>query len=151
MAKFSRSLGAGMALVALTAMLGACSSNENGERKEMSGDDAKNGRTVIMTSSHQFSPRDVTIKAGESVTWKNSANDVHTVTADPSRAKMKENVSVPAGAKPFHSGDIAPGKTYRYTFTTPGTYRYVCLPHEDKGMTGTVTVKPSDTGSPNPY
>jgi plastocyanin len=151
MANFSRTLGAGAVLVALTAMLGACSSNDKSDRKEMSGDDAKNGRTVIMTSSHQFSPQDVTIKAGESVTWKNSANDVHTVTADPSRAKMKENVSVPAGAKPFHSGDIAPGKTYRYTFTTPGTYRYVCLTHEDKGMTGTVTVKPSDAGSPNPY
>jgi plastocyanin len=152
MAKFSRNLGAGAALIALTAILGACSSS-NGDRREMSGggDDAKTGRTVEMTSSHQFSPREVTVKVGESVTWKNSANDVHTVTADPSRAKMKENVSVPAGARPFHSGDIPPGKTYRYTFTTPGTYRYVCQPHEDKGMTGTVIVKPGNAGSPNPY
>ena len=139
-------------LIALTAMLGACS-NSNGDRREMSGngDDAKSGRTVEMTSSHQFSPREVTVKVGETVTWKNSANDMHTVTADPSRTKMKENVSVPPGAKPFHSGDIAPGKTYRYTFTTAGTYRYVCLTHEDKGMTGTVIVKPSAAGTPNPY
>lgn len=152
MAKLSRHLGAGAALIALTAMLGACGGS-NGDRREMSGngDDAKNGRTVEITSSHQFSPREVTIKVGESVTWKNSANDVHTVTADPSKAKMKENVSVPAGARPFHSGDIAPGKTYRQTFTTAGTYRYVCTHHEDKGMTGTITVKPSDAGAPNPY
>jgi len=151
MAKFLRSLGAGAALVALTAMLGACSSSDNGDRREMSGDDAKNGRTVIMTSSHQFSPHDVTIKAGESVTWKNSANDVHTVTLDPSRVKTKENVSMPAGAKPFHSGDILPGKTWKQTFSTPGTYKYVCVYHEDKGMTGTITVKPANGGSPNPY
>lgn len=149
MAKCYRHLGAGVALVALTAMLGACGGS-NGDRREMSGDDSK-GRTVEITSSHQFSPREVTVKVGESVTWKNSANDVHTVTADPSRAKMKENVSMPTGAKPFHSGDIAPGKTYRQTFTTAGTYRYVCTHHEDKGMTGTVIVKPADAGSPNPY
>jgi len=150
MVKSSRHLGAAMALIALTAMLGACGSS-NGDRREMSGDDSKSGRTVEITSSHQFSPREVTIKVGESVTWKNSANDVHTVTADPSRAKMKENVSLPAGAKPFHSGEIHPGKTYRQTFTVAGTYRYVCTLHEDKGMTGTVIVKPADAGSPNPY
>jgi plastocyanin len=143
-----------MVLFALSAMLGACGSS-NGDREHMSGngDDAKSrqGATVEMTSAHQFSPREVTVKVGESVLWKNSANAVHTVTADPARVKMKENVSLPAGAKPFHSGDLQPGKTYRYTFTTAGTYRYVCLTHEDKGMTGTVTVRPSDAGTPNPY
>jgi plastocyanin len=147
MAKPHRSLGARAALLALTAMIGACSSSDDRDRG-MYGDEGKHGRTVEMTSSHQFSPREVTIKVGESVTWKNSANDVHTVTADPSRAKMKENVSMPANAKPFHSGDILPGKTWKQTFSTPGTYKYVCVYHEDKGMMGTVIVKP--TGA-NPY
>lgn len=149
MAKPSRHIGAWMVLFGLTAMIGACSNGE--DRREMSGDEGRNGATVEMTSSHQFMPRDVTVKVGEAVTWKNSANDVHTVTADPSRAKMKENVSLPTGAKPFHSGDLQPGKTFRHTFTVAGTYKYVCLTHEDKGMTGTVTVKPANTGSPNPY
>jgi len=143
-----------IALVALTALLGACSKHD--ERKDMAGygDEGKNGRTaatVEMTSSHQFSPREVTVKVGESVMWKNSSNDVHTVTADPSRVKMKENVSLPAGAKPFHSSELQPAKTYQHTFTVAGTYKYVCTLHEDGGMTGTVIVKPSDTGSPNPY
>jgi len=152
MAKSHRFLGARAALLALTAMIGACSSSNSNDRdRGMYGEDGKNGRTVEMTSSHQFSPREVTIKAGESVTWKNSANDVHTVTLDPSRVKTKENVSMPAGAKPFHSGDILPGKTWKQTFSTPGTYKYVCVYHEDKGMTGTITVKPANGGSPNPY
>jgi len=150
MAKSIRHLGARAALVALTAMIGACGSS-NGDRKEMSGDDSKAGRTVEITAMHQFSPREVTIKTGESITWKNSSNGVHTVTADPSKAKTKENVSMPAGAKAFHSGDLGPGKTYRQTFTVAGTYRYVCLYHEDKGMTGTITVKPAEAGAPNPY
>jgi len=150
MVKTHRSLSAA-ALLALTAMIGACSSSDEHDRG-MYGENGKNGgRTVEMTSSHQFSPSDVTIKAGESVTWKNSANDVHTVTLDPSRVKTKENVSMPAGAKPFHSGDILPGKTWKQTFSTPGTYKYVCVYHEDKGMTGTITVKPANGGSPNPY
>jgi plastocyanin len=153
MTKSRRPLGAWIALVALTAMIGAC--GNNGDRSGMYGDNAKNGSregaTVEMTSSHQFSPREVTVKVGESVLWKNASNDVHTVTADPSRAKMKENVSLPAGAKPFHSGEIQAGKSYRQTFTTAGTYKYACLTHEDQGMTGTVIVKPADTGSPNPY
>ena len=150
MAKSQRPLGARAELVALMAMIGACGQSGK-DQSGMYGDESKNGRTVEMTSSHQFSPREVTIKAGESVTWKNSSNDVHTVTDDPSRVKNKENVSLPAGAKAFHSGDIQPGKTWRQTFAVAGTYKYVCLPHEDKGMTGTVIVKPSDTGSPNPY
>jgi plastocyanin len=146
MSKSRRTPGARAALVALMAMLGACSSSD--DKSGMYGDEGKNGRTVEMTSSHQFSPREVVVKLGESVTWKNSANDVHTVTTDPSRAKMKDSVSIPSGAKPFHSGDVMPGKTYRQTFTVAGTYRYVCTVHEDKGMTGTVIVKPADA---NPY
>lgn len=144
-----------LALVALTALLGACSNNDDRNGVSQYGDNGKSGgreaATVEMTSTHAFSPREVTIRAGESVTWKNTSKDVHTVTADPTRAKKREDVTLPAGAKPFHSGDVAAGKTWRQTFTTPGTYRYLCLQHEEHGMTGTVIVKPSDNGAPAPY
>jgi plastocyanin len=33
------------------------------------------------------------------------------------------------------------GETFEVTFEVPGTYRYVCLPHEDHGMRGTVVVR----------
>jgi len=39
----------------------------------------------------------------------------------------------------FSSGQIAPGGTYSYTFTDPGTYTYRCIYHP--WMTGTVVVK----------
>ncbi|PSP76960.1 hypothetical protein BRC81_11495 [Halobacteriales archaeon QS_1_68_20] len=33
------------------------------------------------------------------------------------------------------------GYEYEHVFEVAGTYRYVCLPHEDVGMTGTVHVE----------
>ena len=41
-----------------------------------------------------------------------------------------------------NSGRIASGAVYRHRFTTPGTYKYVCLPHVDVGMTASVIVDP---------
>jgi plastocyanin len=70
------------------------------------------------------------------------SSEVHTVTGDPSLAAVPANVQLPAGAQAFDSGAVQPGSTYTLTFTVPGTYRYVCLPHEGAGMLGTVIVNP---------
>ena len=48
---------------------------------------------------------------------------------------------VPVGAEPFDSGNIDAGGSYSYTFNVPGTYQYVCLPHELAGMIGVVVVE----------
>ena len=37
----------------------------------------------------------------------------------------------------------APGAVWSHIFTTPGTYRYVCKPHERMGMMATVVVTPA--------
>jgi plastocyanin len=66
---------------------------------------------------------------------------MHTVTADPKRAKDPKHVELPTGAAPFDSGDIKAGASWQYTFDTPGRYTYVCVPHENLGMIGHVTVK----------
>jgi plastocyanin len=47
---------------------------------------------------------------------------------------------MPAGAKPFNSGNIEPGKQYPHTSTVPGTYKYFCIPHGALGMVGTIVV-----------
>lgn len=87
-----------------------------------------------------FDPEAVTIRAGGTVQWRNTSPIDHTVTADPALAANPANVSLPQGAPPFHSGDIDAGQVWSHTFTVPGTYRYVCLPHERRGMIGTVIV-----------
>ena len=90
-----------------------------------------------------FLPKNIQIKAGQTVTWTNSSErELHTVTADPALATNAKDVKLPKGAKPFDSGYLNPGQTYKHTFTTPGTYQYVCTLHEVQGMIGTVVVKP---------
>jgi plastocyanin len=64
----------------------------------------------------------------------------HTVTFDPSKAANKANVALPAGEAPFDSGPVEEEGTFSHTFTAKGTYKYVCVYHEDMGMVGTVIV-----------
>jgi plastocyanin len=73
-----------------------------------------------------FEPAVLEIRAGQTVTWKNSsAREVHTVTADPRQATNAQDVELPGGAQTFDSGYMNPGQAYQHTFRKPGTYRYV--------------------------
>ena len=60
---------------------------------------------------------------GSTVTVTNDDSVTHTWTAT-------------GGA--FNSGPLAPGASFSFTFTQPGTYNYLCTIHTF--MTGTVTV-----------
>jgi plastocyanin len=101
-----------------------------------------------MTGDFGFDPKTATIEPGQTVTWKNTSNVDHTVTAYEDK--------IPDAAAYFASGGfeseratrnhvteglIAPDGEYEYTFEEPGTYEYYCLPHESSGMVGTVHVK----------
>jgi plastocyanin len=87
-----------------------------------------------------FQPNLVTIKAGQTVEWENTGNEVHHATSDPSLAIKPQEVTNPRGAEPFDSGFLRPGETFTHTFTIPGQYRYTCVVHEAKGMLGTIVV-----------
>lgn len=98
-----------------------------------------------------FDPVEVTVPAGTTVVWKNTSSRGHTVTA--------YEGSLPEGADYFASGGFESeaaargawqsdeggilygGETFEHTFEVPGTYGYVCLPHERDNMTGTVVVE----------
>ena len=79
------------------------------------------------TSSKGFSPDSITVVLGvnNTVIWTNMDNSPHTVTSN-------------GGS--FDSGNMAPGQSYTYTFTTTGTFAYHCTYHP--WMVGTVIVKP---------
>ncbi|MBW3534894.1 MAG: copper-binding protein [Gemmatimonadetes bacterium] len=79
-----------------------------------------------MTDALRFAPETVRIQAGGTVTWTNPSDRVHTATD---------------GANTFNSGNVSPGGSYSHTFDVAGTYRYICIPHESQGMTGTVVVE----------
>ncbi len=95
---------------------------------------------VELNDKLRFVPTEITIKAGDTVEWRNIGSIPHTVTADPRRAPSSRNVELPDGSEAFDSGWVIRGQWFRYTFSEPGVYRYVCLPHERAGMLGTVIV-----------
>jgi plastocyanin len=105
---------------------------------------ARAGQTATVTMTDEparFVPEELHIKVGTTVVWKNTGATLHSVTADPSKAQVASHVSLPKGAKEFDSGFMPPGATYSQTFTVPGEYKYICIPHEANGMIGEVEVK----------
>jgi plastocyanin len=97
--------------------------------QEESGGGGGGGAQVSMQNI-QFEPADVTINAGETVTWTNDEGVPHDVDG-----------SGPGGD--FSSGPeggMMEGATFRSTFDEPGMYEYVCRVHAP-GMAGTVTVR----------
>lgn len=77
-----------------------------------------------------FSPKTITIKAGETVTWHNQGPAGHSATADDGS---------------FDTGVLARGSQGSHLFRTPGTYTYHCRPHPF--MHGTVRVLAASAGS----
>lgn len=70
------------------------------------------GGATVVIKGFAFTPSTVTVKAGQTVTWRNDDAVPHDATADA-----------------FTSGTIDPGTTYTRVFDTPGTYTYVCKRH----------------------
>ena len=96
---------------------------------------------VDMNDQLAFEPKQIEVTAGEKVTWKNVGKVAHTVTADKSKVADPSLVSVPAGTKEWNSGFVGEGESFLRSFEKPGTYRYVCIPHEGAGMVGSVVVR----------
>jgi plastocyanin len=101
------------------------------------------GKTVVVTMTDKppaYVPEKLTVKAGTTVVWKNSAQSLHDVTTDPNSVQNKSVVALPPGAKSFDSGFMPPDASWSYTFTVPGRYVYACIPHEKDHMVGEITV-----------
>jgi plastocyanin len=126
------------AVVSLTIVLSGC-----GLSGPAHGPPAANAAAVVEMGFESFSPTDVTIRAGDTVEWRNTSLITHTVTDDPKRSTDPSDAGLPPGAQPFDSGDIPAGQVYLRRFTVPGTYQYFCTRHEAEGMSGTVVVKPA--------
>jgi plastocyanin len=82
------------------------------------------GVSTVTISGFAFSPADLTVKTGTTITWTNNDPASHTIVAD-------------AGA--FSSDPFAKGGTYQFTFSQPGTYAYHCSIHPS--MKGTIIVQ----------
>ena len=115
------------------------------------GDEPTATVIVRMTDDLTFEPARVVVHTGDTVEWQNASSMPHTVTADARRAAEGKEVVLPPEATPFDSGRIAPGGSYRQTFTVPGTYKYICVPHAAFGMAGEVVVQPGSGAASYPH
>jgi LPXTG-motif cell wall-anchored protein len=88
---------------------------------------AKRGGVSIADFS--FSPASITVSVGQMVTWVNTGPSDHTVTADDTS---------------FDSGTMADGDSFSHTFSSAGTFSYVCAIHDE--MKGTVVVTSGGSG-----
>src|SRR5215213_4327839 len=78
---------------------------------------------TVSIQDFSFSPGQITVAPGTTVTWVNKGPSPHTTTADDGS---------------WDSGTLQQGEDFSFTFDQPGTYTYHCSIHPD--MTATVKV-----------
>ena len=99
------------------------------------------GETYVVSvdsTNLRFSPETITLNEGDSVRFFWSGE------------LLAHNAVEVNGL--FDSGEAARNVDYTYTFEIGenGTYEYVCEPHEDFGMVGTIVVNPAPVDEEKP-
>lgn len=145
-----RLLAVGIGALSLVFALG-CEREESRDGLDYEGDraqrDVRDAAAVVEITDREFKPKTVTVKVGDTVMWKNTSRDTHSVNFDPLKFPEKfrdewKDYKPPEGVQPFKSGDVKPGDSWKHPFTMAGTYHYWCGHHEE--MTGTITVQPRE-------
>ena len=72
------------------------------------------GGTAVSISDFKFNPAALTVPVGTTVTWTNQDEEPHTIAATDGS---------------FHSPGIDTHGSYSFTFTTPGSFDYICSIH----------------------
>lgn len=106
-----------------TVNVNAVMTNENTTTGTNSTNSTTGNTSTVTIQNFAFVPADLVVKAGTTATWTNADSVAHTIVG---------NTGGPS------SDTIGAQGTYRYTFSTPGTYTYHCSLHPT--MIGSVTV-----------
>ena len=96
---------------------------------------AQDREVTVRMEDNFFDPANITVEPGTTVTWVQSGNNPHTTT---SYDGLWDSGMIEGGS----------GGTFSFTFEEPGTFDYFCIPHEELGMIGSVTVTGGATASP---
>ncbi|WP_440989345.1 DUF5059 domain-containing protein [Haloarchaeobius baliensis] len=105
---------------------------------------------VVDMNAVSFAPAELTVSPGDTVAWTHAGGEAHSVTA--SEDELPEGAgywasggfdSESAAREGWENGQgaVQSGQSYVHTFETAGEHRYVCIPHEAAGMTGSVVVE----------
>jgi plastocyanin len=84
----------------------------------------KNAAASITIDNFSFTPKEITVAAGTTITWVNHDDVPHTVVSPD---------------KKFRSKALDTDDQFSFMFTDPGTYNYFCSVHPI--MTGEIIVK----------
>ena len=96
-----------------------------------SGAAVTNEKNLVNITASGFSPKDITVKAGESVTWANGDSIDHTVNS----AVHPTHLAYP----PLNLDTVSPGEKKSLIFPKAGTYKY--HDHLNPSLFGSVTVE----------
>jgi plastocyanin len=83
----------------------------------------------VTIADFEFTPAQITIQQGDTVTWTNEGPTAHSATASDGS---------------FDTGIFSAGGSRSETFDEAGTFSYICTPHPN--MTGTIVVEASSSG-----
>ncbi len=119
-----------LALIFVAASVAACGDDGGSTGTD---DDASFSGTIRIVDN-RFSPADVTVAPGDSVTWRWEGSLGHSVTQGTSPDPAQD------ASRLFDSGTRVSG-TFGYRFTAAGDVQYFCRPHFAAGMRGVVRVR----------
>ena len=98
-----------------------------------------------------YEPRRITVSVGDTVVWENTSARAHTVTATAGGIPDDAEFFASGGFDDYDAalsawqddfgGRLESGDRFEHTFEVPGVYEYVCIPHREGGMYGTVVVE----------
>jgi plastocyanin len=90
----------------------------------IAGSPARTADIQVKIDNFTFNPQQITVKAGDTVTWTNHDDIPHTVT---SKTLL------------FRSKAVDTDDKFSFTFAKPGSYPYFCSLHPH--MTGSIVVE----------
>jgi amicyanin len=88
------------------------------------------GPSTVSIDNFSFAPKELTVKAGTTVTWTNRDDIPHGIASSNNAFKR--------------SPALDTDESYSFTFTTPGTYQYFCYLHPH--MVGSIVVEATTGG-----
>jgi plastocyanin len=137
---------AGIFALALSFALASCGSSSSSSPTGPTSMPGVGPAQVIVTingvdGGMSFSPNPVSVKAGQTLAWKNADTINHNPLQNTTSGGGGGSYSTGATTFGFNAGQVAPGATTAsISFTSAGSVGYHCSIHPS--MTGTINVTP---------
>ena len=102
---------------------------------------AETSGNAVTLQDFAFNPKKMSVSVGDTVTWTNADDILHTVTSGIGQKQGVPGVTKDKDAKPdgVFDQEVEFEDTFEFTFDKAGTFKYFCAIHP--GMVGSVVVE----------